>query len=210
MSKQNSAGRKANKIFSNIFLTLSIVVLLAAVVFVLTGTNDRFIFGYKPFIIATGSMEPEYLTNSIVIISEDAYEELEVGDVIAFKPEQLGGAGAMHRIVESTDQGFITKGDNNDFADDGTVTLENYVGRAIWHTNALAGYFDKLMKPNGVLKFLVLPLGGIILLIIAIKLLLPTKEKQDPASGASQSPASSQEESAGGISFEQGERSDQK
>lgn len=179
MSKQNSAGRKANNIFSNIFLTLSIVVLLGAVVFVLTGTNDRFIFGYKPFIIATGSMEPEYLTNSIVIISKDAYEELEIGDVIAFKPEQLGGAGAMHRIVESTDQGFVTKGDNNDFNDDGYVTADSYVGRAIWHTNALAGYIGKLKEPQGLIFYLIVPVAVVILLIVGLKMFLPEKKRKN-------------------------------
>ena len=199
---------RIGNIISNILLIASILLLLGAVGFVFTGSGDKFLFGYKPFIIATGSMEPEYSTHAIVIIKQDPYEEVQLGDVVAFKPEQLGGSGAMHRVIEQTPQGLITKGDNNDFADDGTVTLENYVGRAIWHTNALAGYIDKLMKPNGVLKFLVLPLGGIILLIIAIKLLIPAKEKQDTASGVGQSPASSQEESAEGISSEQGERSD--
>lgn len=179
MNKQNSAGRRANKIFSDIFLALSIIVLLAAVIFVVTGSNDRFIFGYKPFIIATGSMEPEYLTNSIVIIREDAYEDLKVGDVIAFKPELLGGAGAMHRIVESTEEGLITKGDNNAFNDDGYVTADNYIGRAIWHTNALAGYIGMLKEPKGVIFYLAVPAAVIILLIVGLKMLLPERRRKN-------------------------------
>ena len=155
------------------------MVLLGAVVFVFNGRGDSFLFGYKPYIVSTGSMEPEYSTHCIVLIKQDPYEEVRLGDVVAFKSVQLGESEAMHRVIDQTPQGFITKGDNNDNADDETVTLENYIGRAIWHTNALAGYIDKLMEPNGVLLFLVMPLGGIILLTIAIKLLIPSRGKQN-------------------------------
>lgn len=163
-------------------MILSIVVLIATAVFVFTGTGDKFLFGYKPFVIATGSMEPEYSTHCIVVVRQDAYEDVQVGDVVAFLPQQLGGSGAMHRVIEKTSEGYITKGDNNDFADDGYVISDNYVGRAIWHTNAMAGYIDKLMQPNGLILFLAIPLAGIVLLLLALKLILPARGKSNQAS----------------------------
>lgn len=174
---RKKTGSKVGSIFSNAFLILSIVVLVAVIIFVMTGTGDRFVFGYKPFVIATGSMEPEYKTHSIVIVHKNDYEDVEIGDVVAFNPEQLNGSGAMHRVVEKSEQGYLTKGDNNDFIDDGYVTKENYVGRAIWHTNALAGYIDKLMQPKGVILFLVIPLAGFILLAIALRMIFSSREK---------------------------------
>lgn len=162
-------------VLSNIFLILSVLILIGVAVFVFTGSGNQFLFGYKPFIITTGSMETEYKTNCIVIVKQGPYDDIQIGDVVAFLPEQLGGSGAMHRVVEETANGFVTKGDNNEFPDDGYLTSENYIGRAVWHTNALAGYIDKLLEPNGVIKFFVIPLTGLLLLFVALKLILPRK-----------------------------------
>lgn len=176
VSRASKLKKKISSIFSTVFLILAVFILVITFIFVFTGKGDRFLFGYKPFIVATGSMEPEYLTHSVVIIQKDAYEDVEVGDVIAFTPEQLDGQGAMHRVIEKNSEGYITKGDNNSYADEGYVTPQNYVGRTIWHTNALTGYIDKLLQPNGIILFLVVPLAGILLLIAAVNILFSAKQ----------------------------------
>lgn len=180
MSKSNKPRKSKFNIFSTVLLVLAFLVLLATVVFIFAGTSEQFLFGYKPFIVSTGSMEPEYSTYGIVIIRDDNFDSIQIGDVVAFNPEELGGAGAMHRVIENTPQGYITKGDNNNFADGGYLTEKNYVGKEVWHTNVFAGYIERLVQPNGVLKFFVIPLAGIILLIVAIKLIVSLLKKQKP------------------------------
>ncbi len=167
---------KTGNILSNVFLILSVLILIGVAVFVFTSSGDQFLFGYKPFVITTGSMETEYKTNCVVLVKQEPYGDIEIGDVVAFRPVQLSGSGAMHRVIEETANGFVTKGDNNDFPDDGYLTSENYIGRAVWHTNALAGYINKLLEPNGVIKFFVIPLVGIILLFVALWLIIPRKK----------------------------------
>ncbi|NLZ46494.1 MAG: signal peptidase I [Clostridiales bacterium] len=164
--------RKITSIISTVFLVLSLIVLLTAVIVVLTGAGNKFLFGYKPYVISTGSMEPEYKVNCIVVIHKKSYEDIEVGDIVAFKAKEIGEKEAMHRVVEKTSNGFITKGDNNENVDDIELTKDEYIGHSVWHTNKLSGYLNLLEKPNGILKYMILPLGGIILLVISLKIFI--------------------------------------
>ena len=54
-------------------------------------------FGYKPFIVLSGSMEPSIMTGDMVFVKETDPDSLKVGDVIAYKS---GSAVVTHRIVE--------------------------------------------------------------------------------------------------------------
>jgi signal peptidase len=62
----------------------------------------------------TDSMEPEISPGDTFILYPSS--EYQVGDVIAFVPED-GGTIITHRIVEETEEGYITKGDNNQITD---------------------------------------------------------------------------------------------
>jgi len=165
-------SRKYRHIISNIFLVASLVILVLAATFVVLGkTNDIYVFGYKPFIITTGSMETDYMTYSMAVIKKGGYDETKVGDVIAFKAPALGGKLAMHRIVGISDKGFITKGDHNKIIDVGIVTRGDYVGRAVWHTNLTAYYMQNLEQPGGIWRMVVAPLVALVLIILAVWML---------------------------------------
>src|SRR3546814_8973060 len=58
------------------------------------------IAGYRPYIIATGSMAPEYEVNSFVLTRETPFDEVEEGDVVAFSAAAMRGEAAMHRVVQ--------------------------------------------------------------------------------------------------------------
>lgn len=180
--KNNNKKISISNIISTIFLFICVAVLIVTIVFVISSTGDKFVFGYKPYLISTGSMEPEYRTHGIVIIHKEDYDDIKVNDVVAFEAADLGNQGAMHRVVEITDEGFVTKGDNNGNPDDKLVTKNNYVGKAVWHTNALTGYVDKLLEPNGLITYLVFPLAGIIMLFVAVKLVISSirDKKEQP------------------------------
>ena len=51
-------------------------------------------FGYKPFIVLSGSMEPSIMTGDMVFVKETDPDSLKVGDVIAYKS---GSAVVTHR-----------------------------------------------------------------------------------------------------------------
>jgi signal peptidase len=178
---KHSSGKRRH-IFSNVLLVFSLVVLvLAAILAILGRTSDIYIFGYKPFIITTGSMETDYMTYSTAIVKKGGYDKVKVGDVIAFRAPAIGGGLAFHRVVEITDQGFHTKGDYNKVIDSDIVTGDNYVGHEVWHTNLTAYYMQNLKGPWGIWRMVVAPLVSLILLIVAVWLLrrwdIATKEK---------------------------------
>jgi len=67
----------------------------------------------------SGSMAPTidagdgYLTVPVQVSGS-----IEEGDVIVFNPEEInGGELTVHRVVEKTEDGFVTKGDANSFTD---------------------------------------------------------------------------------------------
>ena len=165
--------KKTRRIISTIFLIIAAVIFVSTCVFVALGnrTDNIYIFGYKPFIVATGSMEPEFMTNSMVVIEKNTYEQVSVGDVVAFKPAIINGEIAFHRIVGETDNGLITKGDNNPNNDSEVVNESNFVGREVFHTNLTASYISELQKPYGVLRMVILPIVAILLLYVGFRLL---------------------------------------
>jgi signal peptidase len=170
--KRETRWQKGKRITLNILLTLAVLlVLLAAVYAVFFNREDAFIFGYKPFVISSESMEPTYSKYGIVLIKRENFEDIQVGEPIAFKADALGGKPAFHRVLEITAEGIVTKGDANKIADSQLITAETYLGRAVWHTNVTAKLIPLLQTPKGILFIVVLPVVLIILIVIAVKLL---------------------------------------
>lgn len=84
------------------------------------------IFGYAQFVVLSGSMDPTLKVGDIIVVHEEqAYEEQ---DIITFRTET---APTTHRIVETKDTGFITKGDANNVEDEGIVTKNQIYGRVV-------------------------------------------------------------------------------
>lgn len=72
------------------------------------------------------SMEPEFHTGDMAILSPaDRYS---VGDVVAYRSETLDTT-VMHRIVSADADGFVTRGDNNDWLDQDRPTEDEILGR---------------------------------------------------------------------------------
>ena len=73
------------------------------------------LFGYKPFIVLSGSMETEIYVGDLVIVKEVDSSTLKENDIIAFRDSE--NLVTTHRIVNviNSDKGlcFETKGDNN-------------------------------------------------------------------------------------------------
>lgn len=167
------------KNLTNILLGLAIIFFFLSVYFVLTAKNrnDVFFFNYKPFIITTGSMEPEYPVNSLVIIQKDDPNNVKVGDPIAFHSDAISGQIAFHRVVDITNDGFVTKGDNNSQIDDRIVTFDNFVGKKVFMTTFTVWLFSTFTSPTKVIFTIIIPLVAIILILIALRLVLTNRKK---------------------------------
>jgi len=69
--------------------------------------------------VETGSMQPTLQPNDgFVAIPAAIAGDIENGDVVTFRAKEIqGGELTTHRVVEETERGFVTKGDNNPFTD---------------------------------------------------------------------------------------------
>lgn len=87
------------------------------------------VFHIRPAVIVSGSMEPAIHTGSMVFVdTEYDAEKVVERDIIAF---DMNGTMVTHRVKETLDNGFITKGDANDSQDPAPVSVDNYMGRVI-------------------------------------------------------------------------------
>lgn len=89
-------------------------------------------FGIKTFVIISGSMEPNLKISDIVIIKRCEQNELKENDIISFRSGQSVITHRINKIIE-TENGveYITKGDNNNTKDNGTVKFDDIEGKYI-------------------------------------------------------------------------------
>lgn len=86
-------------------------------------------FTYSVIAVGSGSMEKEIYKGDAIILKKINISSLKVGDVLVF---EKNGKKVVHRIAKinrENDSYFIkTKGDNNNFIDNWTVTNDEVIG----------------------------------------------------------------------------------
>lgn len=115
--------------------------------------------GYKPFIVLSGSMEPEIMAGDLIVTKEIDPENIIVGDVISFRVDE--DVVVSHRVTEIQKEGglsFLTKGDANTGMDGTQVLPEKIEGIYILRVGGLGRFALFLQTPIGMLLFVVTPL----------------------------------------------------
>ena len=122
-------------------------------------------FGWKPFIVLSGSMESEIFPGDIAIVKDVETEGLKVNDVIAFRSEDIV---VTHRIVEIKNEDgtlkYKTKGDNNNSQDVGYVLPEQVEGLYKFKISKLGNLAMFIQTPTGIISCLSIPLLLLVLL----------------------------------------------
>ena len=86
-------------------------------------------FGWKPFIVLSGSMETEIDAGDVAVVRETDTASLKKGDIIAFKSGEIVITHRIYDIIqEEGETRYITKGDNNNAEDNGYVLPEQIEG----------------------------------------------------------------------------------
>lgn len=79
------------------------------------------VFGYRPYFIMSGSMEPTIKTYQLVLAVPVEPDDVQVGDIITYDRystvSNLIKQTVIHRVVSIDDKEVICKGDNNEHAD---------------------------------------------------------------------------------------------
>jgi signal peptidase I len=91
------------------------------------------------------SMEPDFRTGDLAVLSPaDGYS---IGDVVAYRSESLDTI-VMHRIVSVEPEGFVTRGDNNDWLDEDRPTEEEILGRLFFSIPQGGAALNALRTPG--------------------------------------------------------------
>lgn len=182
--------KKILKVIGDIFLVFVIVSAVIFTAITLTSKKDGIpsLFGYSPFSILSGSMEPTLKTGDIVLCKKvDNNTELKENDIIAFRTTIDGKKTIVtHRINSITtlnDDSIIitTKGDNNDISDANPLTREEVLAKYDNIRIPLLGYFITFISNKYVFFFLIiLPLAILFIteLVDLIKQLVENAEER--------------------------------
>lgn len=149
-----------------IVIALFLLILSIAVIASKLTGKEQNIFGYELKSVLSGSMEPTFLTGSIIAIKTGGdMTGFQPGDVITFMKKE--NVFVTHRIIEVIHDGenvlYRTKGDFNNNADGDLVNSSNVIGKYTGFTIPYAGYFFAYASTN---------IGSALLLIIPGLLLI--------------------------------------
>lgn len=168
INKKQKEGQKIHtivKIVSAIFY----IILIPIIIFNFTLIIKSFIypneipdfFGYKTFVIVSGSMEPTIMTQDGILVKEVPQDEIAIRDIITFSQ---GENIITHRVIGiEKEDGMIkyrTKGDHNHAEDKKKVTYEQIEGKYQFKMKQL-GVITKVMKNKFTLLFFVFMIIGI-------------------------------------------------
>lgn len=172
---QKLLENKAFKIIYGIIRTFIVSFLVIYLLFVIIQrvTNNSSIFGYRMFTVATGSMEPVYNVNDVILVKDTDPSTLKVGDDIAYlgNRDAVKGLVVTHRIIriETLDDNkvhYTLKGVNNKY-EDPSITEDQILGKVVGKTYVVS-FINHVVKNIYGFFFLVFcPLVLVIFLEIA-------------------------------------------
>lgn len=133
-------------------MILFIFLIIPVILFLLITSYTSIIFGIRSFDVLTGSMEPIIHTGSI-ILSKPALS-YHIGDIITFKRNKIT---ITHRVVNITNNKYITKGDANKTADVQTVSKANIIGKNFFSIPFVGKLIGFIKTIPGFVIFIALP-----------------------------------------------------
>lgn len=116
------------------------------------------IWGYKPLVVMSGSMEPTLQVGGILYYHEFDLEDFENGDILVYSTKEHI---ISHRLVDKTGDGFITKGDNNNTIDSSLVNNNQILGKGTNWSILFIGYYADYIHGHKYLLYISL---GIIII----------------------------------------------
>lgn len=88
-------------------------------------------FGVTILQVLSNSMSPEFNKGDIIVIKKQ--KDYEIGEIITYQTNEKDYV--THRVIEKYEDGFITKGDNNNVKDEGKIKIEQIKGKVILKIN---------------------------------------------------------------------------
>lgn len=116
-------------------------------------TNDINLFGYRQYMVLTGSMEPNYNIGDLIVIKEKPQEDIKVEDIVNYVTDN-GKDTITHRVIEIVEQNgqtmYKTKGDNNSSSDPNLVNYSQIQGTIVFKINKLGAIITEFLTGVGI------------------------------------------------------------
>lgn len=182
--KKMKTGKKWYQSVSNWIVLVACVILIPILIMNLSimfqaKTNEDAvpsIFGYKPFMVLSGSMETEIRKGDLIITKIVDPTTLKKEDVIAFR--DASGTVTTHRIIDLVIEDgktyFITKGDNNSSQDRNLVELSDVEGIYVGRIPGIGSIMKSLSEPTTIIIAVL-----IITMAFIIGFMLSTKKQRE-------------------------------
>ena len=123
----NTLAKKIVNIILDILIVLLAIILLITIYnniqIKILGNDYASFFGNSVFEVQTGSMEPEISAGDWIIVKYD--KNIELNDVVTFEHK---GQYITHRVIESYNGTYVTKGDANS-AKDQPISKDKIIGK---------------------------------------------------------------------------------
>ncbi|MBW8350141.1 signal peptidase I [Bacillus sp. IITD106] len=146
--------KKVLKIISNVITAILFINLLVMAFLVVSSKasgGEPQAFGYQLKTVLSGSMEPTFMTGSVIAVKPLNSKEkmaLKEGDIITFMADEK--TLITHRIIGVKESGdnvmYETKGDNNNAADMDLVLSDNVAAKYANFTIPYVGYFINIAQ----------------------------------------------------------------
>lgn len=121
-----------------------------------------YFMGIRPYIVLSGSMEPQIHTGSLVFVdTKYDFDKVEIGDIIAFEPKE--GTLVTHRVINADNGLLETKGDNNEVSDGYTTHEDNFKGLTKFYLPQLGFLFAWIQTKRGMILAVTFVAAAIIL-----------------------------------------------
>ena len=100
-------------------------------------------------IIAGNSMEPGFHRGDMAVVRASA--GYAIGDVAAYMHPTIGPV--IHRIIDSTEQGYVFKGDNNAWIDSYQPSDDELMGKSVYRIPRVGRLISLLRNPTNLLLY---------------------------------------------------------
>ena len=159
---QKLKNNKILKIIGNILYTIIFIIVLFILIIAIlqrTTNNEITLFGYRIFVVATGSMVPEYEVGDVLVSKEVDPATIQVGDDIVYQGKEGSFKDKIvtHQVImiekENDNYRIQTKGIANTKADP-EITQNEVIGKVIYKMGVLS-LLQRAMSNNYVFYFVV-------------------------------------------------------
>lgn len=159
---QKLKNNKILKIIGNIIYTIIFIIVLFILIIAIlqrTTNNEITLFGYRIFVVATGSMTPKYEVGDVLVSKEVDPATIQVGDDIVYEGKEGSFKDKIvtHQVImiekENENYRIQTKGIANTKADP-EITQNEVIGKVIYKMGVLS-LLQRAMSNNYVFYFVV-------------------------------------------------------